>query len=152
MALINQEPERSLFLCGQDIGSEAINPTGSGRARAGRRSRVDICFEVRSTIHDVREVKPTRLMYKTNLSWNVMSDVLDYLTDKGLLSTRRVGARRTISLTQMGVTCLQRLKEARSLLLTAADISDRLLSSNGVKEGVPDLTPKHFFSNDGGTT
>jgi predicted transcriptional regulator len=105
-----------------------------------------------STIHDVREVKPTRLMYKTNLSWNVMSDVLDYLTDKGLLSTRRVGARRTISLTQMGVTCLQRLKEARSLLLTAADISDRLLSSNDVKEGVPDLTPKHFFSNDGGTT
>ena len=82
-----------------------------------RRSRLDICFELMEVIWTKEDIKPTQLMYKANLSWKMLSDLLSYLSERGLVRTSRVGARRTYSLTEEGTSCLRRLHEARQALV-----------------------------------
>jgi predicted transcriptional regulator len=89
-----------------------------------RRSLVEMSFDILNTVWVEGEAKPTRLMYRANLSWNVMCDILEHLTDRGLLKVNTCGARRTISLTPLGTTCLQRLNEARTLLLGEKDTTN----------------------------
>ena len=86
-----------------------------------RRSLVEMSFDILNTVWTEGEAKPTRLMYRANLSWNVMCDILAHLTDRGLLAVNTSGARRTISLTPLGTTCLQKLVEARGMLLGNTD-------------------------------
>ena len=84
-----------------------------------RRSRLDICFELMEAIWSKGEIKPTQLMYKANLSWRMLSDMIAYLDGRGLVKSVQVGARKKISLTEQGTTCLRRLHEARSALVPA---------------------------------
>ena len=81
-----------------------------------RRSRLDICFELMEATFVRKEIKPTQLMYKANLSWKMMTEMLDYLTERGLVRSSQNGARRTISLTELGASCLGKLHEARKML------------------------------------
>ncbi len=92
---------------------------------SARRSLMDICFDIMNTLWADGDSKPTQLMYRTNLSWNVMMDLLAHLEGRGLISTRKVGARRTISLTPIGKICLQRLWEARALLMPSPADTDQ---------------------------
>lgn len=73
--------------------------------------------ELLEVIWKREEIKPTQLMYKVNVSWRMLSEILTYLSDRGLISFSEVGSRRTIALTEKGQSCLQRLHEARSVLV-----------------------------------
>jgi len=84
-----------------------------------RRSRLDICFELLEIIRDEGEIKPTQLMYKANLSWRTLDELLSFLSERGLVLTSRVGARKMLSLTEKGSTCLDDLKGAWSILMPA---------------------------------
>jgi len=81
-----------------------------------RRSRLDICFELMEATFVRKEIKPTQLMYKANLSWKMMTEMLTYLDERGLIQQSQTGARRTISLTELGASCLEKLHEARKML------------------------------------
>lgn len=83
----------------------------------GRRSRLDIIFDVLDTVGADGESRPTHLMYRTNTSWNVLKETMTYLTERAILATRTVGARKAVSLTPTGFRLLETLKIARSLLM-----------------------------------
>jgi predicted transcriptional regulator len=82
----------------------------------GRRSRLDMCFDILDEVWSHGEIKPTQLMYKTNLSWKVLTETVAYLCDRGLVKTVEVGPRRLIGLTEAGVSCVSSLHAARSLV------------------------------------
>jgi predicted transcriptional regulator len=82
----------------------------------GRRSRLDMCFDILEEVWAHSEIKPTQLMYKTNLSWKVLTETVAYLCNRGLVKTVEVGPRRLIGLTEAGVSCVSSLHAARSLV------------------------------------
>ena len=82
----------------------------------GRRSRLDMCFDILDEVWAHGEIKPTQLMYKTNLSWKVLTETVSYLCDRGLVKTVQVGPRRLIGLTEAGVSCVSSLHAARTLV------------------------------------
>ena len=51
-------------------------------------------------------VLPTRVMYRSNLSWSVCQDLLKHLVARGLLETHAEGERRLIVLTPKGSLAL----------------------------------------------
>jgi predicted transcriptional regulator len=87
-----------------------------------RRSRLDICFELLEVIWSKEEIKPTQLMYKANLSWKMLSQIVSYLSDRELVKYSEVGSRHMISLTEKGKACLQMLHDARSVLMPADQV------------------------------
>jgi len=46
--------------------------------------------------------KPTRIMYRSNLSWSVCKELLGHLTGKGLIKVVAQGKRKRYELTPQG--------------------------------------------------
>jgi len=46
--------------------------------------------------------KPTRIMYKSNLSWSVCQELLKHLVGKGLIKVAAQGERKCYELTPQG--------------------------------------------------
>jgi predicted transcriptional regulator len=46
--------------------------------------------------------RPTRIMYRTNLSWSVMQSFLTILESRGLVQTKKENGRTIYSLTDKG--------------------------------------------------
>ncbi len=63
--------------------------------------------------------KPTRIMYKSNLSWSVCQDLLRHLTGKGLIKVVAQGARKHYELTSEGIDVL------RSFARIVEELGDR---------------------------
>jgi predicted transcriptional regulator len=98
----------------------------------GRRSRLDIIFDVLDEVGADGEAGPTRLMYRTNTNWKVIKETMTYLNERALLTTQTVGAREVVSLSPIGFKLLENLRVVRSLLMPNADGSH---SSLGTDEG-----------------
>ena len=64
-------------------------PPSKGNA-LGRRSRTEMMVDVLRAVRG-GAVLPTRVMYRSNLSWSVCQDLLKHLAAKGLLETRAEG-------------------------------------------------------------
>ncbi|MDG6969928.1 MAG: hypothetical protein JRN54_02315 [Nitrososphaerota archaeon] len=79
-------------------------PSSKGNA-LGRRSRTEMMVDVLRAVRG-GAVLPTRVMYRSNLSWSVCQGLLKHLTAKGLLETRAEGERRLIVLTPKGSLAL----------------------------------------------
>ena len=70
-----------------------------------RRSRLEIFFDVLAVIE--RGVsKPTRIMYKTNLSWTSLHDVFDTLIEGGFILEEVVATSKRYSITEKGQNAL----------------------------------------------
>jgi predicted transcriptional regulator len=70
-----------------------------------RRSRLEIFFDVLAVIE--RGVsKPTRIMYKTNLSWTSMHDVFETLIEGGFILEEEVGTLKRYAITEKGQNAL----------------------------------------------
>jgi predicted transcriptional regulator len=82
-----------------------------------RRSRLDICYELMEGIRRQGSAKPTQLMYSANLSWKTLTELLSYLSDRGLVRWSQVGARRTLSITELGASCLDSMRQVHSVLV-----------------------------------
>ena len=79
-------------------------PSSKGDA-LGRRSRTEMMVDVLRAVRG-GAVLPTRVMYRSNLSWSVCQGLLKHLAAKGRFETRAEGERRVIALTPRGSLAL----------------------------------------------
>lgn len=73
--------------------------------------------------------RPTRIMFKANLSWLILQDALDYLLSSGLLEERAEKGRRVYGVTQKGLQVLMDFNRIRGEL-TATDLNNNQSSRN----------------------
>lgn len=82
-----------------------------------RRSKLETCIDILETISK-GVAKPTRIMYKANLSWNPMQKYLRFLLDQELIVCKSRGGRVKYEITEKGrrtISYFRRLKETLPL-------------------------------------
>lgn len=67
----------------------------------GRRSLLQIRIDILRVVMEGYG-KPTQIMYKANLSWNVLQGQLRAFLEAGLLKVEEYGSRRRYQITQEG--------------------------------------------------
>jgi predicted transcriptional regulator len=74
------------------------------------------------------EQKPTRIMYRANLSWNTLLDVLAFLEKKGLISCKwtrtPLKGNRLYTLTDKGLVALDHYEALQKLIEEKPIVSD----------------------------
>ena len=70
-----------------------------------RRSRLEIYFDLLKVVEN-GVTKPTRIMYKTNLSWKTLHEILSVLVSKKFVLERRVGNSARYHITEKGHNAL----------------------------------------------
>jgi predicted transcriptional regulator len=79
-----------------------------------KRSRLDIIADMLDTIIERRgEIKPTHLMYKSNLSHGQMKGYLEELVQKNLVQRSKRNDHEYIIITDEGYKFVQKIKEMR---------------------------------------
>jgi predicted transcriptional regulator len=76
-----------------------------------KRSRLEIYVDVLKTIRKGTH-KPTRIMYRTNLSWKPLMKVLGSLADQGLITVGKEGNHKSYEITEKGKNVLQYFSRA----------------------------------------
>jgi len=80
-----------------------------------RRSKTDIILDMLIAIQIAGGmIKPTRLLYKSNLSYNKMQEYLAELEEGSLVLVDRTQERRIISITDKGHYYVSELRKARN--------------------------------------
>jgi len=81
-----------------------------------KRSRLEIYIEtlkwIRSGIN-----KPTNIMYKSNLSWIPLKNILDFLVKQDLIQVAENANKRTYEITEKGRNVLRYFEKAEELLV-----------------------------------
>lgn len=80
-----------------------------------KRSRLEIYLEVLRVIR-AGYSKPTNIMYKSNISWITLQEILRILIDKGLITMIENDDRKLYVITAKGKNILNSLEEAYSIL------------------------------------
>ena len=80
-----------------------------------KRSRLEVYLDVLKTIKK-GTVKPTRIMYRTNLSWKPLMQVLDTMVEQQLISVEKEGTHVTYKITEKGTNVLNYFNEAMELI------------------------------------
>jgi predicted transcriptional regulator len=80
-----------------------------------KRSKLEIYLEVLKVINKGTG-KPTRIMYKTNLSWKPLTKVLDSLQDQGFITEHEDGSHTIYKVTEKGKNVLKYFTEAMELI------------------------------------
>ncbi len=76
-----------------------------------KRERMEIIRDILKTINDKREIKPTRLLYASNLSPQMFKDYINELIAKGFINLDiDKKDKKTFSLTKKGNEFLQEYK------------------------------------------
>jgi len=60
--------------------------------------------------------KPTRIMYRTNTSWNPLMEVLDTMMIQGLIEAEKQGRHTLYKITEKGINVLNYFREAMELI------------------------------------
>ena len=76
-----------------------------------KRSRLEVYFDVLKAIGEGVD-KPTRIMYKANLSWNTLEDALSTLVNREFVVEKRVGNSRRYILSSKGQNALEHFNKA----------------------------------------
>jgi predicted transcriptional regulator len=76
-----------------------------------KRSKLEIYLDVLKTIRK-GTIKPTRIMYRTNLSWKPLMEVLDSLVKQGLVTIKVEGSHKCYEITDKGKNVLQYFSKA----------------------------------------
>jgi predicted transcriptional regulator len=80
-----------------------------------RRSKLETCIDILEII--AKGVgKPTRIMYKANLSWNPMQKYLRLLVDEGLIISGKKGERMRYEVTEKGIRTLSYFRRVKETL------------------------------------
>ncbi len=78
-----------------------------------KRERLEIIYDILSVIRRQRnECKPTHILYKSNLSHQMMNEYLKELIDNGLVTEKMVGSSKFYSLTDKGFGFLEKYSQA----------------------------------------
>ncbi len=68
-----------------------------------RRERIEIIYDILKAIQDKGgKAKPTHILYKSNLSSQMLKEYLNYLLDKGFLQETRNARSKLYQLTDKG--------------------------------------------------
>ena len=80
----------------------------------GKRSRIDIIADMLSSIQDKGgEIKPTHLMYKSNLSHKQMQYYLEDLINKDFIRRTEKKTYQYLIITEKGNKFLEKLREMK---------------------------------------
>ncbi len=64
----------------------------------GRRSRLELVFDILAAIQNKGgKIKPTHLMYKSNLSHKLLNNYLEELLEKEMVEVRELQQKKTLS-------------------------------------------------------
>ncbi|MBI4451091.1 hypothetical protein HY642_03890 [Candidatus Woesearchaeota archaeon] len=81
---------------------------------AERRNQMDIVFDILRSIQDAGgRLKPTHVLYKSNLSHGRMKEYLDQLKGKGMISEQQEKQHNMIVITDYGLKFLEEYKKVR---------------------------------------
>jgi predicted transcriptional regulator len=101
-----------------------INPSiakfTSERTSLDRRSRIETYCDVLYSIGSGAE-KPTHIMYKANLSWNVLDNHISRLVKKGLVIAENEQGKRKYHLSERGFRVLKQFIVLRQELDLGSD-------------------------------
>ena len=86
-----------------------------------KRSRLEVYFDVLKAIGEGVD-KPTRIMYKANLSWNTLEDALATLANREFIVEKRIGNSRRYSLSIKGQSALEHFNKALESLSTPSNL------------------------------
>jgi len=75
-----------------------------------KRDRLQVIHDILKVIQDRRKIKPTHIMYKANLSHQMLAEYLNELMSKQLISEIRGKKGKTYSLTEKGFDFLNKYK------------------------------------------
>ena len=82
-----------------------------------RRDRMEVIYDILAAIEkEGGSMKPTRLMYRSNLSYNLMKSYMAELKEKGMIAEVVVKKRRFIALTESGRQFMVQLRKMRKFL------------------------------------
>lgn len=84
---------------------------------AHKRSRLEIYLDVLKVIQQGTH-KPTRIMYKTNLSWKPLMKILDSMMDQDLIHKAEDGKHTTYGIAEKGRSILEYFDNAMKLIET----------------------------------
>jgi len=78
---------------------------------AKKRDRLRIIYDILKAVHDKNNrIRPTHILYKSNLSHQMMEEYLKELMEKGFMIENHSGDNKTYSLTQKGYDYLNKYK------------------------------------------
>lgn len=84
---------------------------------AKKRERLQVIHDILRVIRDNRnKVKPTHLLYKSNLSHQMMKDYLNELQEKGFIEQTKEGNNKFFMLTDKGFNYLNEYQVVTSFL------------------------------------
>jgi predicted transcriptional regulator len=72
-----------------------------------KRERFEIIRDILSAIKDSRSIKPTRLLYASNLSPQMFKDYIGELKEKNLIKEEQLKTGKFFALTLKGITFLE---------------------------------------------
>ncbi|RJS74490.1 DUF4364 family protein [Candidatus Bathyarchaeota archaeon] len=82
---------------------------------SSKRSRIEIYLDVLQAIRKGTH-KPTRIMYRTNLSWKPLMEVLEAMIEQELIVTEKQGRHTLYKITSKGRNVLAYFREAMELI------------------------------------
>ncbi|MGV8086122.1 MAG: winged helix-turn-helix domain-containing protein [Candidatus Woesearchaeota archaeon] len=78
---------------------------------AKKRDRLKIIYDILKAVHDKNNrIRPTHILYKSNLSHQMMEEYLTDLIGKEFIVENITGSNKTYSLTQKGYDYLNKYK------------------------------------------
>lgn len=74
-----------------------------------KRTRLEVMHDILEVIKNRNgKIKPTHILYKSNLSYQMMDEYLTELISKGFLVEKKTATSRTYSLTEKGFQFLEK--------------------------------------------
>jgi len=101
-----------------------------------KRSKMQIFIDILKAIEN-GEYKPTRIMYRSNLSWQPLNRILNRMVELGLIEKKKIGTRQSFLITERGRTFLKTINELRKILAPSSHFStdiDSIMSSQAEGE------------------
>jgi len=80
-----------------------------------KRSRLEIYLDVLRAIKKGVN-KPTRIMYKTNLSWTPLQEILNSMISQGLIIKKENKNKRLYEITEKGLNVLRYFNKVREMM------------------------------------
>lgn len=83
----------------------------------GRRTKLDIMNDILTSIQqEGGEIKPTRLLYKSNLSYKKLIEYTTELISKGMLIEYTGGEKRSYRITDKGISFIQEFRKIKEFI------------------------------------
>jgi len=80
-----------------------------------KRHRIEIFLAVLRIINEGYE-RPTHIMYRTNLSWNPLTEVFDILLEQKMITLVKQGSAKFYHITEKGKEALKYFEGANTLM------------------------------------